>query len=242
MQFDELFSVFRSPCFLSLYPPRRERKVRHGEGQSECTRIAQELHHTVLHGFSEASVQLQTALDLIPANSPAKLSLGRVLALMERVLEDVRRSVGGDCSSDRESQDLAEAFSRIPQELGIELRADFRVIVLGTPRGLDPGIREETYRIGREALVNAFRHSQARRVEAVLEYGAKRFTLRVRDNGCGIDPQILRDGRDGHWGLAGMRERADKIRANLRVRSRAGRGTEVELSILSRIALMQRAG
>ena len=155
---------------------------------------------------------------------------------MERMIEDVRRSVGGLRSSNAGSRDLAEALARIPQELCIENQIDFRVMVLGSARQLHPIIHEETYCIGREALLNAVRHSRASRIEVELEYGAKRFSLGVRDNGCGIDPQMLRSGRDGHWGLAGMRERAEKMGANLRVQSRIANGTDVVLSIPNRIA------
>ncbi|MGH9840816.1 MAG: ATP-binding protein [Blastocatellia bacterium] len=92
------------------------------------------------------------------------------------------------------------------------------------------------YRIGREALVNAFRHSSAKSIEVEVEYAAQRLRLLVRDDGCGIDPQVLQSGREGHWGLAGMRERAEQIGARLKVRSRALDGTEVELSVPRQVA------
>jgi len=97
-------------------------------------------------------------------------------------------------------------------------------------------IRDEIYRIGREAVVNAFRHSQAATVEVELEYGDRQLRIVVRDDGCGIDPRVLQSGRDGHWGLSGMRERAGRIGARLKIWSTAGAGTEVELSIPSAIA------
>ena len=155
---------------------------------------------------------------------------------MERVVEDMRRSLGGLRTRDTSLNNLAEAFARVPHELGIKSEFEFRIIVLGSPRSLQSGIHEETYHIGREALINAFRHSGARRIVVELEYGPKRFVLRVRDNGCGIDPEIMRSGREGHWGLVGMRERAESIGATLRVRSRVAAGTELELSIPNRIA------
>jgi signal transduction histidine kinase len=87
------------------------------------------------------------------------------------------------------------------------------------------------YRIGREALANAYRHSSASVVEMVLEYAPDRFRMVVRDNGCGMDPQVLRSGREGHWGLSGMYERAKKIGAWLNVRSADGAGTEIDLTV-----------
>jgi signal transduction histidine kinase len=92
------------------------------------------------------------------------------------------------------------------------------------------------YRIVREALANAFRHSQARTIEVVLEYAPRELRISVRDNGCGIDPTVLQRGREGHWGLAGMRERAERIDAKLRLLSSVASGTEVELRVPGRIA------
>jgi len=80
-------------------------------------------------------------------------------------------------------------------------------------------------------VVNALRHSGAKRIELELEYSGSELSMRVRDNGCGIDPQVLEEGRGGHWGLAGMRERATIIRGKLEISSSARNGTEIQLSI-----------
>jgi signal transduction histidine kinase len=101
-------------------------------------------------------------------------------------------------------------------------------------------IRDEVYRIGREALVNAFRHSGAAEIEVEIEFAARALRVLVRDNGRGIDPEVLEAGRDGHWGLSGMRERADRMGARLKVWSRAGAGTEVELSVPGEIAFQRK--
>ena len=98
------------------------------------------------------------------------------------------------------------------------------------------------YLIGREALINAFRHAQATRIEVELKYTASYLRLLVRDDGCGIDPHVIDSGRDGHWGLSGMRERADRIGARLHVSSSATAGTEIELSVRSHIAFQDEAG
>jgi signal transduction histidine kinase len=151
-------------------------------------------------------------------------------------MEEGRNAVRGLRSSNSDSDDLGQAFSRIPQDLDIEVQIDFRVIVLGSARKLHPLIRDEVYHIGRELLVNAFRHSRASCIEVELKYARKRFSIVVRDDGCGIDPQMLRAGREGHWGLPGMRERAERVGARLRVWSRAAAGTEVALSVPNSIA------
>jgi signal transduction histidine kinase len=110
-------------------------------------------------------------------------------------------------------------------------------MVEGQPRPLQPVVRDEVYKIGREALVNALRHAQATRIEVEIEYGARALRVLVRDDGSGIEPEVLRSGRDGHFGLEGMRERAEMIGGRLRVWSTAGAGTEVELSLRPSVAL-----
>jgi signal transduction histidine kinase len=120
--------------------------------------------------------------------------------------------------------------------LGIPSAADFRVLVVGTERKLKAGLRDEVYSIGREAILNACRHSQATDIETEIEFRPAELRIVVRDNGCGIDPQDLQQGRIGHWGLQGMRERAERIGARLRFWSRVALGTEIELCVPGRAA------
>lgn len=220
----------------------RQLSVRFEERLAERTRIAQELHDTLLQGFVSASMQLHVAADRLPDDSPAKPSLGRVLDLMGRVIEEGRNAVRGLRSPSSAPHDLEQAFSGIQQELAIAEQTEYRVIVDGRPRPLNPIIRDDVYRIGREALVNAFRHSGARSVEIELEYASSDLRMLVRDNGCGIDARVIRSGSDGHWGLPGMRERAQRIGAHFKVSTRAAAGTEVELSVPGHIAFQQTAG
>ena len=203
---------------------------------AERTRIAQELHDTLLQGFMSASMQLHVADDRLPPDSPAKPLLGRVLQLMSRVMDEGRNTVRGLRSSEVIRQNLEEEFSNIQKDLAISTQSKFRVIVEGAPRQLRPLIHDEIYFIGREALANAFRHSGASEVVVEIEYTTSHLRILVRDNGCGMDPQVLNSGRDGHWGLSGMRERAERIGGKLRVLSMASAGTEIHLSIPSRLA------
>jgi signal transduction histidine kinase len=106
----------------------------------------------------------------------------------------------------------------------------FRILVEGQPKPLNPAIQEQIFLIAREALLNALRHSGAASIEAVVEYSPRRLRVVLRDNGCGIDPQVVWSGRDLHWGLMGMRERAGSVGAQVRIWSRLGAGTEVEIS------------
>src|SRR5262249_17332680 len=114
--------------------------------------------------------------------------------------------------------------------------ANFRAVVEGASVPLRPTIRDEIYRIGREALTNAFRHSGASHIDLYLEYTTNHLRVLVADNGCGINPQMLEFGGWGQWGLPGMRERAEKIGGKFRILSRPGGGTEIELCVPGHVA------
>lgn len=222
--------------WLRLKRMRAQMALRFEERLAERMRIAQDLHDTLLQGVLSASMQLHVIADNMPADSSSKPALDRVLQLMGHVIEEGRNALQGLRTSSDASHGLEQAFSRIREELAIQRKVDFRVISEGQARPLHPVIRDETYRIGREALANAFRHSGASKIEVELEYSASRLRILIRDNGCGIEPKVLRSGRDGHWGLSGMRERADRIGAKLRLWSRTDAGTEVDLSVPGHIA------
>jgi signal transduction histidine kinase/ligand-binding sensor domain-containing protein len=203
---------------------------------AERTRIAQELHDTLLQGFISASMQLHVAADRLPADSLVRPSIVRVLELMGRVIEEGRVAVRGLRSSRGAAHDLEEAFAGVREELAEAGHIEYRVTIEGEVRPLHPMVRDEVYRIGREALVNAFRHARAGIVELELDYAPNRLRLHVRDDGRGIDPEVASSGTDGHWGLAGMRERAEKIGAQFTIRSRQGAGTEIELTVPAKVA------
>jgi signal transduction histidine kinase len=149
--------------------------------------------------------------------------------------------VQGLRSSTVETNDLAQAIASLGEELASHEtnsnRVESFVAVEGTPREVHPILRDQIYRIAGEALRNAFRHAHARQIQVAIGYGERQFQLRVRDDGKGIDPQVLDEhGRAGHWGLAGMRERALLIGGSVEIRSQRESGTEVELSIPALIA------
>jgi signal transduction histidine kinase len=221
---------------LRLYQLTRRMNLRFEERLAGRMRVAQELHDTLLQGVISASMQLHVVVDQLPANSPAQPALGRILQLMGEVIEEGRNTLRGIRSSSESPDQMEQEFLRMRKELGMDEKINFRVVVEGSPRPLQRPIRNEIYSIGREAMVNAFRHSGANNLEVELEYATDQMTVLVRDNGCGIDPQLLRAGRDGHWGLPGMRDRANRIGASLRVLSAPSAGTEIELCIPGHIA------
>jgi signal transduction histidine kinase len=127
-------------------------------------------------------------------------------------------------------------LSNVPDELGLPSTVGFRVVVEGWQRPLRASLREELYRIGREAIVNAYRHSKATSIETEIEYRNSELRIAVRDNGCGIDRRKLQCEAHRHWGLQGMMDQAAGIGARLRILSRVALGTEVELTVPARIA------
>jgi signal transduction histidine kinase len=207
-----------------------EMKLRLEERRKERERIARELHDTLFQGFLGASAILHTAIEQTPGDAPTKPSLNRALQLMYRVIDEGRMVLQELRSSPAASLNLERGLRHLWDELAPG-SVQFRIFVKGEPKALKPAIQEQIFGIGREAMVNGLRHSGATSIEVEVEYLPRRLRLIVRDNGCGIDPQLLRWGRDSHWGLLGMRERAGGIGAQLRIWSCPGAGTEVELSI-----------
>jgi len=197
----------------------------------ERTRIARELHDTLLQTFLAALLRLG-AVETLP-DSQVKSKLDPILRFMQQGVEEGRAAIQALRSSGARPLDLVAALSAVRHEFSTQSGVDFRVTVVGNQQSLRSAIEQEIYRLGREALVNAFRHSGAKRIDLELEYADNSLTMRVRDNGRGIDPQVLDTGRAGHWGLTGMRERAAKIGGLLEISSRAPSGTEVQLSIPS---------
>ena len=227
--------------FIGIYRMRmsqltQQLNVRFNERLAERTRIAQELHDTLLQGVLSATLQLDLAEDQTPQDSPTKPLLRRVLELMTRVSEEGRNALRGLRTTDSLSYSLETSLSRVGQEFASEGKVNYRVASQVASRSLSPLIRDEVYRIGREAVVNAFLHARADNIEVEVEYAKRFLRVVVRDDGRGIDPQVLVEGREGHWGLAGMRERSENIGASLKLRTRIGAGTEVELTVPSSIA------
>ena len=210
--------------------------LRFEERLSERTRVAQDLHDTLLQGCLSASMQLHVAVDRMPADSAIKEPLTHVQQLMGRVIDEGRNAVRGLRSSDDAARDLEQAFSRVPAEVTMEEDVGFRIIVEGMRRPLHPLIRDEVYRIGREAIMNAFRHAAAQHIEVEIEYSRRGLCVLVRDDGRGMDSTILSSRREGHLGLSGMRERAERIGGRVHILSRPTAGTEVELSVPGKIA------
>jgi signal transduction histidine kinase len=212
-------------------------ELRLEERVGERTRIARELHDSLLQGFQGLMFRLQAVRDLLPARpSEAAQVLDAALDRGDQAIVEGRDAVQDLRSNTAVSNDLAHAVAALGEELsqakGSEPSPGFRVLEEGKPRVMDSILRDEIYRIAREALRNAFRHACAHSIEAEISYGESQFSLRIRDSGIGIDAPVLgRGSLSGHWGLPGMRERAKKFGGTLNVWSKSGAGTEIELTI-----------
>lgn len=242
---------FRSACALAalfgivaLYRIRmaqllKQANVRFEERLAERARIARDLHDTLLQGFLSASMQLHVAAEQVPPDSPAKPLLSRILELMRQVTEEGRNALRGLRSNEAPDESLEASFSHLTQSLGRTQSASYRTVVQGTSRALHPIIHEEMRRIGQEALLNAGRHARASNIEVAIYYNPRSLVVTIQDDGCGIEPGVLEQGRPGHWGLPGMRERADRVGAKMQLFSSKLAGTEVRVSVPGRIAYKQ---
>jgi ligand-binding sensor domain-containing protein/signal transduction histidine kinase len=216
---------------------RLEERVR------ERTRIARELHDTLLQSFHGLLFRFQAARNMLPRRPDEAIqALDAALERAEQAIAEGRDAIQGLRSEPVAQNDLAQLLTATGQELAASQEASrdpamFRVTVEGEWRSLSPILRDEVYRIARELLRNAFLHACAREIEAEIRYDARLLRLRIRDDGKGIDPRVLQEGgRARHWGLPGIRERAKQIGAQLDFWSEAGAGTEVELTIPASVA------
>jgi signal transduction histidine kinase len=211
----------------------------------ERSRIARELHDTLLQSFQGLLLIFQTISNLLPAHpDEAKQRMEHALDQASDAITEGRDAVHQLRSGGLNTADLGEAIGKFGKELltsvNSETRPELSVQVEGTPQPLSPIIRDEVYRIGMESLRNAVRHAHARRIEVELRYSKDDLRLRIRDDGKGIDPVVLgQEHIAGHWGLRGMRERAKLIGGTFEVWSQLGSGTESELAIPAASAYAQ---
>jgi signal transduction histidine kinase len=220
---------------LRLLQIARQFDMRLEERVGERTRMARELHDTLLQSFHGLMLHFQVVNKLLPEGK-AKAQLEKTMERADRAIAEGRSAVYDLRLSATATNDLPEAVNAVGNELSTDNDGVFGLTVEGPPRDLHPIIRDEIYRISREALNNAFKHANARHIEAEISYEPQKLRLRIRDDGDGIPAEVLEQGRPGHFGLPGMRERARQIGAELTIWSGASTGTEIELSLAGSIA------
>ena len=228
---------------LRLHKMRAQMNERLNERVEERTRIARELHDTLLQSFHGSMFRMQAARNLLPQRPvEAGEELDGAIARAEQAIDEGRCAIEHLRSEAATTSDITQLLRAMGEELGASQQerqhpTTFRLTVEGERQALSPLLQDEVYRIAREVLTNAFKHSGARQIEVEISYDSRAFRLLIRDDGAGIDPRVLKEGkRAGHWGLPGIRERAEQIGARLDVSSEAEVGTEIQLAIPASLA------
>ncbi len=220
----------------TLFQVRLEERIR------ERTRIARELHDTLLQSFQGLLLRFQTVSTQLQAGA-VKQTLDSAIDQAADAVTEARDAVQAMRKSPLDKGDFEGSIRALGEELagnvGLQTATAFQVAVEGEPRKLHPLVQNEAYRVTAEALRNAFQHAHASRVKVEIRYNQRQFKIRIHDNGIGIDPEVLRGpGRPGHYGLRGMRERAKLVSGELDIWSELTAGTEVLLAIPAHSAYM----
>jgi signal transduction histidine kinase/ligand-binding sensor domain-containing protein len=202
----------------------------------ERERIARELHDTLLQGFQGITLRMQGVSKNMPIEAPPRKMMEEVLDRADEVMREARQRVRNLRRRATDENELPDRLTKCGQELSKDHAAAFTLAIVGEPKVLESTAQDEAVRIAGEALANAFRHASASKIEVEVTYDSSALRIRVRDDGVGIDKEVLSNGQPGHWGLTGMRERARALRAELNIWSRESAGTEVEIVIPASIA------
>jgi signal transduction histidine kinase len=216
---------------LRVWQVTTQLRERFEERLKERTRIAQELHDSLIQDVMGISLQIEVTDELLPAGFPAKQPLARALDLSKTALDAGRRALNDLRSVPLSAADLVKSFSQLSNELTKEAGTKIDVIVEGRERPLNSLAGNDVLQVGRQAITNAFQHAHATTIHVLLSYDEQQLRIRVQDNGCGMSMETLNLGRPGHYGIAGMQERAERLGGSISIRSSVGEGTEVNLTI-----------
>lgn len=203
---------------------------------AERERIARALHDSFLQSVHGLTLSFQSALGGLPADSAARRKIERMLLMADKVMEEGRNEVQELRSGAMGDGDLEHGLRLVGEVLQESYRAVFTLRVLGRPRVLEEQAACESYSIGREALMNAFRHADAGSIEVTLHYAPAQFVLQVQDDGKGISPEVISKGSAGRWGVTGLFERATRIGGQLTLDNVETGGTLVRLVVPGRCA------
>ena len=225
-----VFLIYR----LRIAQISRQMSARFDERLAERTRVARELHDTLLQTVQGSKMVADHALKNTADHTRMVRAMEQLSTWLDQATEEGRAALHSLRASTTEKNDLAEAFRRAIDECGTASSAEVSFSVNGGSREMHPIVRDEIYRIGYEAIRNACAHSGGNRLEIALEY-AHDLTLRVSDNGTGIDSAVVEQGKDGHFGLRGMRERAERIGAKFTLVSSPDSGTVITLVVPGRV-------
>ena len=231
-----LFAVHR----LHLRHTSNQIRTRLEERNAERERIARELHDTLLQGVMGLVLRFQAVANTMPRETPVARKLDSALVAADAVVTEARNSVH-DLRGVDEDEDLLTTLKRIAADTAFSSPVSVRILIEGQPRRLHPLVAEEITKIVKEALLNISHHAHASAVEIAVDYASRHLAVRVRDDGIGIPEDVLEQGRKaGHFGLVGMRERAERIGGTLNIISVRGDGVELTLLLPGKLAYGER--
>ncbi len=213
--------------------------ARFDERLDERTRLAREFHDTLIQTIQGSKMVAEDALD--ESTDPARMrrALEKLAVWMGQATQEGRAALNSLRASTTQRNDLAEAMQRAVDDCVVRGSMTGSLSVEGSVSEMHPIVRDEIYRIGYEAIHNACMHSGASHLTVHLRYAQNLF-ISVHDNGKGIPPEVLAKGREGHFGLQGMRERAARIGAKLNLSSSPASGTKIELTVPGNIVFRHR--
>ena len=223
-------STFLVAAFFGWSFARRIIELRLEERVTERMRIAGELHDTLLQTIQASQMVAGTALEKSVDPVEQRRVLETLSTWLQQAVQEARAALNSLRASTTERNDLKEAFQSAIKDCRSRAAAEIFLSVVGGARDMHPIVRDEIYRIGFEAIRNAVAHARASRIDVELRY-AQDLALSIKDNGVGIEPAVIDRGREGHFGLQGMRERAARIGGKLTLMSSAGAGTEIKLVV-----------
>jgi signal transduction histidine kinase len=204
--------------------------LRFNERLDERTRLARDLHDTLLQTIQGSKLAADEALNAADVQIKHRQSLEKLAHWLGRAVEEGRAALNALRYSRADTQDFIGALRIAVDDSMVDSRMQSTFDVSGTPKDMQPIVRDEVYRIAFEAIRNACAHSEGTLLTVELDYG-RDLVIRIRDNGKGIDAAILEHGKADHYGMPGMRERAIRIGAALQITSSGQTGTEVVLTV-----------
>jgi signal transduction histidine kinase len=211
----------------------RERalEVRFSAVLDERTRLARDIHDTLLQGFTGIALKLVAAISRVTEPVESVVALRALVGLAQQTLIDARRAVWDLRSPALAGGDFPVALRTAAEDCVRGTRLELEYEVVGIPRPVDPDVEGVVVRVAQEAITNVVKHAEARTVRVRLSFEARRVRLSVIDDGRGFVVASDFHSYGGHWGLLGMRERASQIRGKLSLRSTPGHGTALVLLV-----------
>ena len=204
--------------------------ARFDERLAERTRIARELNDTLLQTVEGSKLVADDALERSHDSEQMLRAMEKLSGWLEQGTQEGQAALNSLRSSTTDTNDLTTQLRRATEECANSKSMAVSFSVLGNSGELHPIARDEIFRIGYEAIRNACQHAAASQLEVLVTY-AQDLTLRVSDNGIGMESDMLSEGKEGHFGLQGMRERAGRIESKLTIVSAPKSGTELTLVV-----------